>query len=72
MHHHVKKGQWDEPYLRCTLGGHKVRAVVHVIPRDEILVVPEGCKELTHIWYRAVSFQGPDEAAAVYRVVGLP
>ena len=43
-----------------------------VLPRDNLLVGTEGCKELLHMWSLSLDFQGPDEAAVVYRVVGLP
>ena len=29
-------------------------------------------KELAHMWIRTLALQGPNEAAAVYSVVGLP
>ena len=41
------------------------------MPREDLLVGPEGCKELTHIWYHAKALQVTDDAAAVYCVTSL-
>ena len=53
-------------------GVFKVQAVVNVLSCEDLLVGLEGFKELEHLCPHAVSLQGPDKAAAVYSVVGLP
>ena len=42
------------------------------MPREDLLVVPEVFKELTHLWYHAEALQVPDDAAKVYCVAYLP
>ena len=70
--HHVKQGWLDDPTLHRPPDGLKVQVVVTVLSCDDLLADPEGCKELVHLWTQAVFLQGPDEAAVVYCVVGLP
>ena len=71
-HHYIKQCQWNDATMCFPPGGLKVRAVVTVLSCYDLLVDPEGFKEITHIWNHAVYLQIPDEADAVYSVVGLP
>ena len=42
------------------------------MPREDLLVVSECCKELTHLWYHSEALQVTDDAAKVYCVAYLP
>ena len=72
IHHHIKQGWWYDPTLRRHPSGLKVYAVVTVLSCDDLLVDPEVCKDLSHMGPRSVALQGPDEAASVCIIVGLP
>ena len=57
--------------MRRTPVGLKVRAVVTVLSCDDLLVEPEGYKDLTHMWPRTVALWGPEKAAVFYSVIWL-
>ena len=68
VYHHVEQRRWHKYALCCTPHSREGRPVEAVLPRNQLLTVPESVQESTHPSTRSITLQCNEQAVLVYLV----